>query len=451
MRLFADRQEAARELANDLLFLKGEDIVVLAIPNGGIPTARIVAETLKAPMDVLMVSRLSAPRKPEHIVGAVDEHGRISLIETTARWHHLTSQKMIEPARQAFKAMQRTRDRFRAVLPEIDVRNKTVIVVSDGVASGAGMLAAISSTKDSGASKVVAAAPAGAEDAIWQLHEAAHMVVIPHKPAKFRGIHKFYKEYDEIDDSAAIEMLRDYARDKAIESPRIRSIPMRFLCGGERTIYCEAELPVGDGPFPTVIFAHGFESDCRSPRSLPISLRLAKRGILGVRLDFRGHGRSDGSINECDHPAMIEDLQTVIENLEYDSRVMNDYIGICGAGSGGRVALDVAAKTDKLKAIVVRGPICQGELPPADQINSPTLMIHCEDDTALLHDVEELDQSISVTHRLLRIPDCNRLFNDPISRELMINASVDWFSDHLLNKARADGAVKTAASVDTSR
>ena len=148
MRLFKNRIEAAHELARDLQFLKQEDPLILGIPNGGVEIAAVVAERLDAALDILLIQKLSAPGQPNQIVGVVDEHGRISMIQTAARWHHLTSQEMIAPARMVFDQLQRRRARFRAILPETDVRGRTVILVDHGVETGATMLAAIASVRD---------------------------------------------------------------------------------------------------------------------------------------------------------------------------------------------------------------------------------------------------------------------------------------------------------------
>ena len=137
MALFQDRREAATELSRHLSYLKSEKPVVLGLVYSGVPMAEIIAKALDAPLDVLLIERLRAPQNPDHIVGAVDEHGRISMIKSTARWHHLTSQKMVDPARDVFRQLQRFRGRVRSVLPEIDVRDRTVVIVSQGVASGA--------------------------------------------------------------------------------------------------------------------------------------------------------------------------------------------------------------------------------------------------------------------------------------------------------------------------
>src|SRR4029450_9797152 len=140
MRLFKNRIDAANELAQHLAFLKEEKPIVLGLANGGVPIAEVIAKSLDAPLDVLLIEKLYAPHSPGQVVGAVDEHGRISMIQATARWHHVTSQQMVEPAREAFRLLQTRQARVRSILPEVDVRGRPVVVVGQGVATGAKML-----------------------------------------------------------------------------------------------------------------------------------------------------------------------------------------------------------------------------------------------------------------------------------------------------------------------
>ena len=95
------------------------------------------------------------------------------------------------------------------------------------------------------------------------------------------------------------------------------------------------------------------------------------------------------------------------------------------------IALRLAAELPSICSMVIRGPVCGGELEAARHVKAPTLLIHAERDTSLRDDVQALDRELASTHELLAIPDSNRTFNDPISRELMVSASVDWLADHL--------------------
>lgn len=435
-RMFENRRGAAEELAPNLEFLKSDNPIVMGLLNGGIILADVIANHLNAPMDVLIIERLSAPQAPQHVVGVVDEHGRISMIESTARWHHLTSQQMVEPARKAFVGIQKRRNRIREIFPEVDVRNRTVILVDEGIATGARMLGAISSVRDRGAIKVIVASPAGASKATWQLRDNADIVVIPHRPNKFRGVDHFYRHFPPITHETIMMIIeRHLAGRPEQQPPGIRTIQLGVSNRLGLNICCELDLPAESGPqtppAPAVVFAHGFESNAVSARNIPISRRLAERGIIGVRLDFTGHGRSEGTRVDATDEQLLDDLQCVFEKIVTLDEIDRHRLGLIGSGTGALTTLQMAVAEPLLGAMVLRGPLIGDERELARQVRAPTLVIHAEGDTALLEGVNILEEHLGATHECMRIPNSNRLFNDPISMELMINASVEWLADHL--------------------
>jgi len=450
MRLFKNRLEAANELAQHLAFLKDEKPIVLGLANGGVPLADVIARQLDAPLDVLLIEKLFAPGLPNQVVGAVDEHGRISLIQSTARWHHVNSQQLVEPAREAFRNLQRHQSKVRAVLPELDVRGRTVVIVGQGVGTGAKMLGAIASVKDRGASKVVAAAPAGTSQASWQLHDSAHVVVIPHRPAKFKGIEAFYEDFSDVTDDHVAMIVTKWVADRPDAPQSVRTIPIKVLGTRGTPLMCELDLPAGctrgSGPYPAVIFAHGFESSARSERNLVISRRLAKRDIIGVRMDFTGHGRSEGSTDDATDPRMLHDLQCVHHAVNQITEVDPARVGLVGSGTGAMIALHYAAQVQAIKTLVIRGPVCGRETIAARHVTAPALVIHAEGDTALVDAVQTLDRELGGPHQLLCIPNANRMFNDPISLELMTNATVDWLVDHLMITHVTEATLRTATT-----
>jgi len=436
MPLFRNRIAGGEDLATKLAFLATEQPIVLGLGNGGAQVAEVVARELDAPLDILLIDRLCAPNARNHVVGAVDEHGRISMIKSTARWHHLSSQQMIEPAREAFIELQRRRSRIRRVLPELEVRGRTVIIVSEGIDTGATMLGALASVRDRGAKKIIAAAPAGHSKGTWQLHELADMVVIPHQPGMYESVSGFYQNFPKVTDEMLLASLERWVSSRKTDQPGVRTFSIKIIGTKQQTLTCELDFPSdlerGSGPYPAVVFAHGFESDARSLRSVPISRRLAKRGVVGARLDFTGHGRSEGTLEECTDRQMLEDLHVAFTSIGQLQEVDAGRMGLNGAGTGAMIALFYAAQQPLVKTMVIRGPICGREVGAARKITAPTLLIHAERDTALAEPVEQLDREFGGSHELLRIPDSNRMFGDPISLELMVNASVDWLADHLL-------------------
>lgn len=435
-RLFENRKTAAEELGRNLEFIRPDTPVVLGLMNGGVVVAEIVAHYLDAPLDVMLIERLHAPKGPGHVVGVVDEHGRISMIESTARWHHLTSQQMVEPARKAFEGLHKRRARIRELLPELDVRNRTVVLVDEGVDTGARMLGAIASVRDRGAAKVVVAAPAGASRATWQLRDTADVVVIPHRPQKYKGVEHFYESFPPITDETVLALIERHVTERPEHVPAgARTIHLAFKNSAGIDLSCDLDLPAGlkpdDPSVPAVVFAHGFESNAVSPRNVPISQRLAKRGIIGVRMDFTGHGRSGGDSQDATDEQMLDDLGCVFKRIVSLHEIDHRRLGLVGSGTGGLIALGFAAHEPLLGALVLRGAVLGDERELAARVRAPTLVIHAEGDTALEESVDILDANLVATHECMRIANSNRLFNDPISMELMINATVEWLCDHL--------------------
>jgi pimeloyl-ACP methyl ester carboxylesterase len=311
-----------------------------------------------------------------------------------------------------------------------------VILVNEGVHSGARFLGAVASVRDRGARKVVVAAPAGRTEATWQLHEAADIVVIPHRPTQYKGIDHFYQEYTPLSDDVVLSIVKRWTTSRPDEDAGLRTILLKVAGTLKQQLACELDLPGqlqrGSGPHPATIFVHGFESDGRSPRNVPISRRLAKRGIIGVRMNLTGHGLSEGTVEQATSVQALQDLHAVFQAVQHLKEVDPNRIGIIGSGEGALIALHYAARFPAIvKALVIRGPVFGNESEAAHLVTAPTLLIHAEHDTALADCMNLLDRELLVTHEVLRIPESNRMFGDPISRELMVNASVQWMADHL--------------------
>src|SRR5688572_29370998 len=107
MRLFKNRMQAAQELSENLAYIKNARPVVVALANGGVPIGDVVARSLEAPFDVLVIEKLFIAKYPGQCVGVVDEHGRISIVHGSSRWHSLTVEDLGDAARDAFPDVER--------------------------------------------------------------------------------------------------------------------------------------------------------------------------------------------------------------------------------------------------------------------------------------------------------------------------------------------------------
>jgi len=432
---FHDRIEAAHELARDLLFLKTEDPIVLGIANPGVVVAEIVAQAINAPLDVMLIDRIAAPDDPTRIVGAVDEHGRTTSILPRARWQEGIGLEIIEPARKIYQSIRHRRARLRAVLPELDVTHRTVVIVDHGITTGAKMLAAVTSLIDRDARKIVAAAPVAEEGITNRLREIADLLVVPRRLPALDLVADAYENFPEIPDDHVQGLVERWVRARPYQRQGVTTLAMKLHNDLGHMLAAEIDLPPGctrgTGPYPAVIFAHGFESDSRSHRTLILSRRLAKRGIIGVRIDFTGHGQSEGSHEAATTERMYNDLKILLQTTRSLDEVDNDRIGVVGSGSGSTLALKLAADERALKALVIRGPMRGTEIGDAMLVASPTLMIYGGEETWFDEKLNEKRHQLPDVHRNLMIPHATRIFNDSVSLDVLTSASLDWLTDHL--------------------
>ena len=172
-----------------------DDVVVLGLPRGGVPVAWEVARGLRAPLDVLMVRKLGAPGQPELAIGAIGEGGVRVLNAGLIRGLMIAARDIDRIAAVEEKELERRVSAFRGGHEPLVLQDKTVIVVDDGVATGATMRAGLQAVKASGAAKVIAASPVGAPDSVASLVEDADEVFVLQTPACFGAVGEWYEDF----------------------------------------------------------------------------------------------------------------------------------------------------------------------------------------------------------------------------------------------------------------
>jgi putative phosphoribosyl transferase len=197
--LFKDRQEAAHQLAQRLVDYAGRNALVLGIPRGAVPMARIIADAIGGELDVVLVHKLTAPQNPELAIGSIDETGHTYLskhIESLG-----VSSNYLEAERQAQLAtLQRRRAIYTPIKSPADPLGRIVIVVDNGVATGLTMMAALRSVRVRQPAKLIATMAVAPPAVVTQINQLADQVICLRSPIDFRAVGQFYDNFCEVSD-----------------------------------------------------------------------------------------------------------------------------------------------------------------------------------------------------------------------------------------------------------
>lgn len=212
-RRFMNRREAGRALASHLLqYANQENVVVLALPRGGVPVAYEVARALNAPLDVLIVRKLGTPGHEELAMGAIASGGARVLnpeITMALRIDRETLERVVAQERAELRRREET---YRQGRPMLDVAGCTVILVDDGAATGATMRAAVLAVKQLRPAEVIAAVPAAAPQTCREFEDEADAVVCVITPREFVGVGQWYVEFEQTSDEEVRALLHEAAR-----------------------------------------------------------------------------------------------------------------------------------------------------------------------------------------------------------------------------------------------
>lgn len=209
---FADRTRAGEVLARRLVSGTLDDPVVVALPRGGVPVAMPIAEALHAPLDVLVVRKLGHPRQREYGVGAVAEGGVRVLDDRSRVDLGIGREDMAKVEAEERLELARRVERYRAGRPPVPVLNRTVVLVDDGLATGATARAAIAALRQRGARRIVLAVPVGAESTVQDLRADADEIVCPLVTPHLGSVGAWYHDFSEVSDGEVVDALAERRR-----------------------------------------------------------------------------------------------------------------------------------------------------------------------------------------------------------------------------------------------
>ncbi|HEX9837978.1 MAG TPA: phosphoribosyltransferase [Anaerolineales bacterium] len=213
MALFKDRRDAGKQLAQELTAYAGRSVViVLALPRGGVPVAYEVARALHAPLDIFIVRKLGLPGHEELAIGAIASGGVRVLNEDIVRALNIPAAVIESIARRELQELERRERTYRGNRPPPEVRGRTVVLVDDGLATGASMRAAVAALRAQNPARIVVAVPTAAPETCEAFESEVDEIVCAMTPEPFYGVGRWYEDFSQTTDEEVRALLEEAAR-----------------------------------------------------------------------------------------------------------------------------------------------------------------------------------------------------------------------------------------------
>ncbi|WP_405653244.1 alpha/beta family hydrolase [Streptomyces sp. NBC_00019] len=413
---FVNRKEAGRRLARRLEHLRGQDVVVLGLPRGGVPVAREVADALGVPLDVLVVRKLGVPWQPELGFGAVGERGVLVLNDAVLEEIPLSAARRRSVAETERAELDRRVRSYRRGRAPVPMAGRTVVVVDDGLATGGTAEAACRVVRGLGAARIVLAVPVGPTWTVARLREVADEVICLQPLDRLGSVGAWYDDFTQVGDAEVTALLGAPPAHPDIEVP---VGPVRLA----------ARLVVPAPARAVVAFAHGSGSGRHSPRNRHVADVLNRAGLGTLLLDLLTEREEEDRHNVFDVSLLAGRLRAAASWLRRETALP---VAFFGASTGAAAALEAAADDSGIGAIVSRGghPDLAAPLALA-RVRAPTLLIVGSRDAQVLSLNRLAADRLHCAHRLVVVRGAGHLFEEPGALDTVAALARDWFTDHL--------------------
>ncbi|MFC9531905.1 phosphoribosyltransferase family protein [Streptomyces sp. NPDC055817] len=422
---FTDRTDAGRRLAAAVQHLRDEEPVVLGLPRGGVPVAFEVARALGAPLDVIVVRKLGVPYQPELAFGAIGEGGVRVLNDDVVRHCGIEPDHIAAVERTERQELERRARRYRGGRPASAGEAHTVIVVDDGIATGATAAAACQVVRAQGAARVVLAVPVAPPDAVRRLSAVADDVVCLSVQPLFGSVGEWYSDFSQTTDEEVAACLARAVADPARVRPAPVTTDVEVEAAGVRLA---GDLARPEGASGLVMFAHGSGSSRHSPRNRAVAEVLQEAGLGTLLFDLLTPAEEADRNN-------VFDIGTLAGRLAGATRWLRDResapIGYFGASTGAAAALRAAADDPDIGAVVSRGGRPDLAGPRLDDVRAPTLLIVGGADVMVLDLNRAAQAQLRCENRLEIVPGATHLFEEPGTLDRVADLARQWFTTHL--------------------
>ena len=444
---FRDREEGGRQLAALLERYREESPIVLGLPRGGVPVAFQVARALRAPLDVIVARKLGAPHFPEYALGAIAEGGAVFIDPFALREAGVDERELGAIAeREAVELARRVRI-YRGDRPLPEMRNRTAILVDDGIATGRTARAAIRALRQLRPRRLVLAAPVVAAESAEEIGGEVDDLVYVQAPEDFTAVGLWYECFAQTTDEEVLRLLEQARRDLSAPAeavdPRAGEPPLDpplaerevAIPAGEQSVL--ATLAVPPRARGIVLFAHGSGSSRMSPRNRHVAQVLRDRGLATLLLDLltadeEADDRFSGRLR-FDIGFLARRLVAATGFTLRAEPTRGMRVGYFGASTGAAAALVAAAEMPgEVAAVVSRGgrPDLAGT-GVLHRVRAPTLLVIGSDDKEVLDLNRAALEQLGCEKRLAVVPRATHLFEETGALDVVADLAAGWFHRYL--------------------
>jgi putative phosphoribosyl transferase len=438
MRIFRDRAEGGRALAALLQPLLDDHTIIVGLARGGVETAKALADRLHLPLDVACPRKIGAPHHAELAIGAVSESGEPVWNEALLAELGVDRQWLQQAVQEQAAEAKRRVERFRADLPLRNWQGRTVVLVDDGLATGATMRAALLGARREGATRIIVAVPVSPPDTAARIRAEADEFVCLETPLEFGAVGQFYEQFDQVSDDEVVTLMRNAKLGSPSRSfpPSLDSREVQIpLTTGKTKGHLVANMTLPEGASQCVLFVHGSGSSRHSPRNERVAQLLHQRGIATLLVDLLTEQEAaydeQTSALRFDIDLLASRVLESIRWLKSNPATGGLAIGLYGASTGAAAALIAAAAIGAaVFAVVSRGgrPDLAGE--SLRSVRSPSLLIVGGNDYDVLTLNQQAYEQLVCPKRLQVVPGATHLFEEPGTLELAAEAAIHWFEEH---------------------
>ena len=420
---YRNRSDAGKALARALESHRNQHPLILGLPRGGVPVAWEIAQALDTDLDVLVIRKLGVPWQPEFAFGAIGEGG-VTIVDYEVCAETGIDDKDVQAVLEQERIeLSRRVDMFRGSQPLMDVQDREVIVVDDGIATGSTVLAAVRVLRNLGAQRVTVAVPVASRSAMNRIAPHVDELICLHTPEPFYAVGMHYEDFAQESDEHVRNLLAGFG---AIPV----SIPAIGLLGQE------IELP-GSLTLPTnlkgiVIFAHGSGSSRLSARNIHVARILNRAGVGTLLFDLLTDREALDRQNVFDIHLLASRLESAVDYITSHEQWSKWPIGLFGASTGAAAALVTASRrSGQVSAVVSRGgrPDLAGASLPL--VEAPTLLIVGGEDHAVIELNQLAARQLHCPHEVKIVPGATHLFEEPGTLDEAALIAREWFESHL--------------------